>query len=94
MPQPGGHAICPGWSDLGCCLEAEEDDPTIVEGDHNIEKEVHIAAGQVLVEMHVTDWAAVQREDPVLGAVLHWLEAKKKIDLRMLLGEHASSKEG
>ena len=44
--------------------------------------------------MHVTDWATAQREDPVLDAVLHWLEAKKKIDLRTLLGEHTSSEEG
>ena len=44
--------------------------------------------------MHVTDWAAAQREDPELDAVLHWLEAKKKTDLRTLLGEYASSEEG
>ena len=44
--------------------------------------------------MHVTNWAAAQREDPELDAVLHWLEAKKKTDLRTLLGEHASSEEG
>ena len=44
--------------------------------------------------MHVTNWAAAQREDPELDVVLHWLEAKKKIDLRTLLGEHASSEEG
>ena len=43
--------------------------------------------------MHVTDWAAAQREDPELDAVLHWLEAKKT-DLRTLLREHASSEEG
>ena len=43
--------------------------------------------------MHVTNWAAAQREDPELDAVLHWLEAKKKTDLRTLLGEHASSEE-
>ena len=36
----------------------------MVEGDHNIEKEVHVATAQVLVEMHVTDWDAAQREDP------------------------------
>ena len=29
-----------------------------------------------------------------LGKVLHWLEAKKKTDLRTILGEHASSEEG
>ena len=44
--------------------------------------------------MPVTDWAAAQREDPELDAVLHWLEAKKKTDLRTLLREHASSEEG
>ena len=66
----------------------------MVEGDQEIEKEVHVTAGQVLVEMHVTNWATSQREDPELDAVLHWLEAKKKIDLRTLLGEHASSEEG
>ena len=44
--------------------------------------------------MHVTDWATAQREDPELDAVLHWLEARKKTDLRTLLGEHTSSEEG
>ena len=94
MPQPGGCAIHPGWGNLGCHLEAEQDDPAVVEGDHNLEQEVCVATGQVLDEMHVTDWAAAQREDLVLDAVLHWSEAKKKTDLRTLLGEHAPSKEG
>ena len=89
-----GHVICPGWSNLGAAQRAEGDDPAVVEGDHNIEKEVCVTAGQVLVEMHVTNWAAAQREDPEIDAVWHWLEAKKKIDLRTLLGEHASSEEG
>ena len=38
--------------------------------------------------------ATAQREDPELEAVLHWLESKKKTDLRTFLGEHASSEEG
>ena len=79
---------------LGTTQRAERDDPAVVEGDHEIEKEVHVPAGQVLVEMHATNWAAAQKEDPELDAVLHWLETKKKIDLRTLLGEHASSEEG
>ena len=79
---------------IGAAQRAEEDDPAGGEGDQEIEKEVHVAAGQVLVEMHVTRWATAQREDPKLNAVLCWLEAKKKIDLRTLLGEHASSEEG
>ena len=44
--------------------------------------------------MYVTDWVTAQKEDPELDAVLHWLESKKKTDLRTLLGEHALSEEG
>ena len=66
----------------------------MIEGDQQIEKEVQVTTGQVLVEMHVTNWAAAQKEDPELGAVLQWLESKKKTDLRTLLGEHSSSEEG
>ena len=44
--------------------------------------------------MHVMDWAKTQREDPVLNAVLDWLEAQKKMDPKTLLGEHASSVDG
>ena len=71
---------------LDAAQRAEGDDPAMVEGDHYIENEVCVAAGQILVEMHVTNWAAAQREDPKLDAVLHWLETKKKIYLRTLLG--------
>ena len=28
--------------------------------------------------MHVTNWAAAQKEDPELEAVLQWLESKKE----------------
>ena len=79
---------------LGATQRAEGYDPAMVEGEHDIEKEVHVAARWVLVEMHATNWATAQREDPELDAILHWLEAKKKINLRTLLGEHASSEEG
>ena len=47
-----------------------------------------------MVEMHVTDWAKAQREDPMLGAVLDWVKAQKQTDLKVLLVEHASSNEG
>ena len=79
---------------LGVTQRAEGDNLAMVEGDHNIEKEVCVAAGQVLVDIHVTNWVTAQREDPELDAVLCWLEAKKKIDLRTLMGKHASSEEG
>ena len=53
-----------------------------------------VATGQVLVEMHVTDWAEAQKEDPELDTVLQWLGSKKKADLRMLLGECVMGEEG
>ena len=79
---------------LGAAQRAEWEDPAMVEGDQEKEKEVWVTAGCIVVEMHVTNWAAAQKEDPELDAVLHWLEAKKKTDLWTLLREHASSEKG
>ena len=55
---------------LGAAHRVKGHNPAVVEGDYGLEKEVCVAAGQVLVMMHVTDWAKAQREDPVLNAVL------------------------
>ena len=40
---------------LGTAHRAESHDSSVVEGDHNVEKEVHVAAGWVQVEMHMTN---------------------------------------
>ena len=79
---------------IGTSQRAEGNNPAVIEGDQQMEKEIWVATGWVLVEMHVTNWAAGQKEDPKLDAVLQWLESKKKTDLRTLLGEYTSSKEG
>ena len=42
---------------LSATQRAEGEDPAMVEGDQEKEKEVQVAAGQVLVEMDVTNWA-------------------------------------
>ena len=60
---------------LGTAHRLEGYDPAVVESNCGVEKEVYVAAGWVLVEMHMTNWAEVQREDPVLIAVIDWLEA-------------------
>ena len=70
---------------LGTSQRAEGEDPAVIKGGQEREKEVRVAAGQVLLEMHITDWATAQKEDPALDAVLQWLESKKKTDLRTLL---------
>ena len=79
---------------IGTSQRVEGENPTVIEGDQQREREVQVTAGQVLVEIHVTDWAAAQKEDPELYALLQWLECKKKTNLKTLLGEHASREEG
>ena len=78
---------------MGLVHWAKVHDPTIVEGDHCLEIEVHVAAGHMAVQMHVTDWTEAQREDPMLSTVLDYLKAQKT-DLKTLLAEHTSSEEG
>ena len=51
-------------------------DPAMVEGDQHLEQEVQVAAGHPLVEMHVTNWAKAQREDPTLSTWLDWLKSQ------------------
>ena len=87
------QAILDG-ADMGASQRAERENPAIIKNDQQLEQEVQVVTGQVLAEMHVTDWAAVQKEDPELNAVLRWLESRKKADLRTLLGECIMSKEG
>ena len=72
---------------MGALQRAERENPAIIENDQQLEQEVHVATGQVQVEMHVTNWAAAQKEDPELNAVLLWLETRKKADLKTLLRE-------
>ena len=79
---------------VGTSQRAERENPAIIEGDQQLEKEVRVTTGRVLVEMHVTDWAAAQKEDPELNAVLQWMWSRKKADLRTLLRECITSEEG
>ena len=70
---------------VGTSQRAERENPAVIEGDQQLEQEVWVTTGQVLVEMHVTNWAAAQKEDLELNAVLQWLESRRKADLRTLL---------
>ena len=79
---------------MGTSQRAERENPAVIKSDQQLEQEVWVAAGAVLVEMHITDWAAAQKEDPKLDAVLQWLGSKKKADLRTLLRECIMSEEG
>ena len=81
-------------ANVGTSQRAERGNPAVIENDQQLEQEMRVATGQVLVEMHVNDWAVAQKEDPELDAVLQWLGPRKKVDLRTLLGECIMSKEG
>ena len=78
---------------MGTFQRVGTDNPAIIESDQQLEQEVQVTAGQVLVEMHVDDWAVAQKEDPELDAVLQRLGSRKKADLRKLLRESIMSKE-
>ena len=79
---------------LGTAHWAEIHDPAVLEGDQCLEQEVQVTVGCPLVEMHVSIWAKAQREDLMLSNMLDWLKAQKQTNLKMLLAEHTSSKEG
>ena len=55
---------------VGTTHHAKCHDPAMVEGDQCLEQKVCVTAGSALVEMHVTDWAEAEREDPLLDPVL------------------------
>ena len=79
---------------IGTSQCAERERSAVIKSEQLLEWEVCVAAGQALVEMHVTNWAEAQKEDPELDAVLQWLGSKKKADLRMLLRECVMGEEG
>ena len=93
LPPEAIQAIFDGAA-IGTSQHAERGRPAVIKNKQLLEQEVRVATGRALVEMHVTDWAEAQKEDPELDAVLQWLGSKKKANLRMLLGECIMSKEG
>ena len=62
---------------LGTVHWAKIHGPAVVEGDQSLEQEVWVTVGQLMVEMHVTNWAEAQREDLMLSAMLNMPPAKK-----------------
>ena len=95
-PQPRHSEINPQQSNSGSCTLGRSSWPH-----HNWRWPWLKARGMcycrpcILVQMHMLliglkPRGKIQR----LSAVLDWLEAQKKTDLKTLLGEHASSEEG
>ena len=93
LPQEAVQATLDGAA-IGTSQRVERESPAIIENNQQLEQEVRVTAGRVLVEMHVTNWAMAQKEDPELDAVLQWLGSRKKANLRTLLRECIMNKEG
>ena len=55
------QAILDGTT-IGASQRAEGEYPAVIKGDQQKEKEVWVTTGQVLVEMHVTDWATAKKK--------------------------------
>ena len=84
---------------MGTIGRVDAHDPAVVETDEEIHKEVWEAAVQARathahVNLHVTDWVAVQQEDPILKTVIEWISEQKVQDLKHLLGDAANMEEG
>ena len=96
-PQPRHGENDPQWSNPGSCISgAKVHDPTIIKGNHGLEQEVCVATGH-MYQYKCTLLIGPKPKGKIqcwLSAVLDWLEIQKKMDLKTLSAEHASSEEG
>ena len=71
----------------------------VAEAKERIHKQVEETAVQkqathTCMNLHVTDWVAVQQEDPILKIVMEWISSHTVQDLKHLLGDHDTIEEG
>ena len=72
--------------------------PVVAEVDKEIHKQVcktvvQARAVHTCVNLHVTDWAASQQEDPTLKNLIEWISNQKVRDLKHLLGDYVNTEE-
>ena len=84
---------------IGTVGRTDAHDLAVAETDERIHKQVEETAVQVRaahthVNLHVMDWVAAQEEDPILKIVMEWISTHKVRDLKHLLGDHTTTKEG
>ena len=84
---------------MGAAWWAGTHDPLAIKAGDEIDKQTKERAVGALatwprIELHVMDWVAAQREDPVLQITLNWITDQKKGNLKKLLSKHAGSEEG
>ena len=84
---------------IGTAGRANAHDLMVAEANERIHKQVEESVVQAWathmhVNLHVTDWAAAQQEDPILKIVMEWISSHKAQELKHLLGDHAMTEEG
>ena len=84
---------------IGTAGRANTNDPIVAEVDKRIHQQVKETAVQgcathTCVNLHVTDWVAVQQQDPILKIVMEWIFSHKVQDLKHLLGDYIMAEKG
>ena len=73
---------------------ADTHDLAVTAANERIHKQVEETAVQAhAAHMHVMDWVAMQQEDPILK-IVEWISTYKVLDLKHLLGDHATMEDG
>ena len=84
---------------VGSVGRADIHNPVVAVTYEEAHKQVWETAFQVrgnhpCVSLHVTDWVATQREDPILKTMVEWISIQKVQDLKHLLGDDANTEDG
>ena len=84
---------------IGPAGRADAQNLMAAEADERIHKQVketaiHAWAAHTCVNLHATDWVAMQQEDSILKIVMEWITSHKAQDFKHLLGDHITMKEG
>ena len=76
---------------VGTAGRADAHDLMVAEANERIHKQVEettvqVQAAHTCVNLHVTDWVAVQQEDTMLKIMTDWISSHKVQDLKHLIG--------
>ena len=84
---------------IGTAERAKAYDSMMAKADERIHQQVEETAVQghvthTPVKLHVMDWVAAQKEDPILKIVMEWISSDKTQVLRHFGGDHIMKEKG
>ena len=84
---------------IGTVGRADANNPALAEADEEMHKqvletEIQARAAHICVNLHVTDWVATQKEDPIHKTMIKWISKWKVQDLKHLLEDNVNTEEG